>query len=343
MREITITQKDAARRLDKFLMSYLNGAAKGTVYKMLRRKTIKLNARRASGSELLAAGDVLNVYVSEQTLGGLMSARPVSQKAGTPDIIYEDEQILAVNKPGGVLSHPQNPFDHDTLIDRVLFYLSQTRAFDMSAESTFTPALCNRLDRNTSGAVLCGKTPAAVRELNRAMAAHEYDGACGAKKQYRAIVSGAVKAPGRLDGFIRKDAGANESAVLPSPAPAAADAGGKARRAVTAYRPIAVSDASHGSCSLLAVEILTGRSHQIRAHLKSIGHPIIGDPKYGDPAANRFFRDKFGVRGQLLHAETLTLKFAAGPLAYLSGRAFTAPPPREFKTIEEYCFKLSDN
>jgi len=329
MREIIITPRDANRRLDKFLMSYLNGASKGSIYKMLRKKIIKLNAGRAHGGETLAPGDAVSVYISEATLRGLMSARPIAG-GGPLDIIFEDQNILAVNKPAGLLPHPEHSADSDTLIDRVLFYLNRTGAFDAGAESTFTPALCNRLDRNTSGITLCGKTLAAVQELNRAFAAHEGDETRGVKKQYRAIVAGEVKAGGLLEGYISKDEAANRSAVLaalPRPAPRNA----APRRAVTAYEPLAAAAVSGRKYSLLSVSILTGRSHQIRAHLQSIGHPIIGDPKYGDAAANRFFRDKFGVRGQLLHAERLTLKFAAGPLAYLDGRTFTAAPPEIFK------------
>lgn len=267
-----ITAENAGRRLDKFLFGYLNEAPHSFVYKMLRKKRIKLNGNRAQGSETLSEGDELKFYLSPETIASFQSERFTKKTAPLTGIIYEDANLLVVNKPPGLPSHGgMDKKDH--LLARVEYYLK---------DHPYIPALCNRLDVNTSGLVVCGKNPRALKETNALFATQ------GLQKEYLAVVQGIVGNPGDkkiLQNFYEKDTTINKAKIIQS---------GEVQ-IKTAYTVIATSK-TH---TLLRVSPITGKSHQIRVHLASIGHPLAGDKKYGGKPAQY-------APGQLLHCHKIT-------------------------------------
>ena len=343
MNEIIITEYESGQRIDRFLRKFFNEAPPGFVYKMLRKKRIKLNYARADGSEVLKPGDKLKFYLSPETMNKFMSAREVGgSSSGGIDIIYEDDNILAINKPRGVLTHPSGGavvasknchsaldaesqtlnfgkiagltrsdervfrgvpirFQEDTLIDRCLVYLNSNGVFSVERTSVFTPAFCNRLDRNTSGIVLCGKTPAAMRELNREIVQRNID------RYYLAVTIGKPPKNQELTSNCHKDVTANRVTIVPN-----------GKEMTTGITTIA----SNGKYSLLSVKLVTGRTHQIRVQLSAIGHPIAGDPKYGGKTPD--------IAWQLLHAERIYFHGLSGVLKNLNNMELYAPPDRWF-------------
>jgi len=312
MKEITITTNTKNQRLDKFLGKYLNDAPKSFIYKMLRKKNIKLNGKKAIGSEILCENDIVHIYMADETLDKFRSAKNVNHLAGDIDIIYEDINILIVNKPRGILTQPDSADQRDTLLGRTLNYLHKKGEYDISKESVFTPSFCNRLDRNTTGIVLFGKNLNALQQLNKAMS----DGVT--EKYYSAIVVGEVKSGGVLKGLLTKDEKANKVTISQD--------GDK--EVVTEYEPLIAGN----GYSLLKVKLVTGRSHQIRAHLGGIGHPILGDRKYGDKTLDA---PKF----QMLHSASICFTTLTGELEYLNGTLFTAEAPNDFKDYENKLFE----
>lgn len=330
MQELIISQELAGGRLDKMVLRYLDRAPKGFVYKMLRRKNIVLNGKKAQGNELLREGDSIRFFLAEDTIRSFQSeAGPKPEKmerrrsgsAALPQdlIVFEDENLLAVNKPAGLLSQKAAPSDH-SLNEMIADYLAGKEPPEgvCSAAVFFTPGISNRLDRNTSGIVLTGKNPAASRELNRAIRERSLD------KFYFCLVKGCITEKQSLDGFLTKDEKTNTVRVyeiLPE--------GQKASRIRTVYAPVCTGK----ELTLLEVELITGKSHQIRAHLASERHPVIGDPRYGDRRINAAFKEKYGLSAQLLHAGRIAFCNMQGPLSYLNGRKIHAPLPPLFDRI----------
>lgn len=317
MRELVISKELSGGRLDKMIFKYLDRAPKSFVYKMLRKKNIELNGKKASGSELLKEGDSIRFFLSEETLlkfhnpeeSGLSAAGKnrnslVSEKLFSL-IVYEDENLIALNKPSGLLSQKAKP--EDISLNELLTDYLGSRKPEGSPEILFTPGISNRLDRNTSGLVLAGKNPAAARELNNAIRQRRL------KKYYLCLVKGRIRKSREIQGFLVKDEKTNRVRILPSPSE------GGAARIFTAYEPLCHTE----EATLLKVDLITGKSHQIRAHLASTGHPIIGDVKYGG--------GEDGIRRQLLHAFQIRFTEMEGVLQYLTGSEITAPLPEDFK------------
>lgn len=320
MKEIIITKNDSGQRTDKFLMKYFSKAPKSFVYKMLRKKRIKLNGAKADGAEMLNEGDSIQMYLSEETMDGFKEERVIKKASSDIDVVYEDENIIAVNKPAGVLSHAEKAGDDDTLIDRILSYLNEKGEYDPEKERTFVPALCNRLDRNTSGIVIAGKNSEALRQINEAVKFKSI------KKYYKTLVCGKIEKSGRLEDFYEKDSQLNKAKV-----------GGKEGKIITTiYRPLK----TNGRYTLAEVELITGKSHQIRVHMASAGFPIIGDVKYGNKQENEYFRKKAGVKRQMLHAYKMVFEGLKGELAYLNGKTVTADVPKDFKCAEKEIFGI---
>ena len=316
MKLLTVTEREAGQRLDKMLAKYLNLAGKGFIYKMIRKKNITLNGRRCDGSEKLEEGDQIRLFLSDETIGRFSSVPVQPVKKTSLDVIYEDENILLINKPCGMLSQKAAESDV-SLVEYITAYLLETGAMTEEDLKTFRPSVCNRLDRNTSGIVIAGKTLGGLQAMGAVLkdrSLHKY---------YQCIVKGRVETPCRIRGYLRKNPAANQVSVFKDPVP-------DSQAIETEYIPLSVGSAY----TRLQVTLITGRSHQIRAHLASIGRPILGDPKYGDPVLNREIRQKYGVSTQLLHSWKLVMPDAVPePCAGLAGRSFTAPLPKDFELV----------
>ncbi len=285
MQKLVIDKANENQRLDKFLMKYLNKAPKSFVYKMLRKKNIKLNGAKAAGNETIKAGDEVCLYLADDTIENFRAAVHIKpQKA--PVIVYEDENILAANKPAGLLVQGDKNEGADNLNDMLLYYLSQKNEIS----DTFKPGVANRLDRNTGGLVVMGKNLAAAQALAEAFRENKAD------KRYLAAVVGTVARSGEISGWHTKD---DKNRVLITKEKREGAAYVK-----TLYTPIFTGE----NYSVLSVKLVTGKSHQIRESFKEAGFPIIGDPKYGDAKINAFFKQNFGLDHQLLYAVSLEFK-----------------------------------
>lgn len=321
MKEIQITQNEENQRLDKYLLKYFNKAPKSFIYKMLRKKRIKFNGGKAEGSEILQKGDTLQMYLAEETMASFMEEKTVPMAERHFGIVYEDDNLLVVNKPAGLLSHPQNATDRDTLIDQILYYLYEKGQYSPHADSTFTPALCNRLDRNTSGIIIAGKTLAAVQAVNEAIRKGKLE------KYYVTLVKGVMDQAGEIDFYLAKDEIQNQVRT-------AEEKQTGFRPALTKYRPLAHTSAY----TLLEIQLITGKTHQIRAHMQAVGHPVAGDRKYGDAEINRHMRQDFAISNQCLHAQRIHFTEKDGFLSYLYGKEMTAPMPKKMQAVCEGLF-----
>lgn len=316
MKLLTVTKNEAGQRLDKLLAKYLNQAGKGFIYKMIRKKNITLNGKRCDGSEKLEEGDQIRLFLSDETIEKFSKTEVPAVKKQTLDILYEDENVLFINKPCGMLSQKAEETD-ESLVEYLIAYLLESGALTEELLRTFRPSVCNRLDRNTSGIVIAGKSLGGLQAMSavlRDRSLHKY---------YQCIVKGRVETPCRVRGYLRKNEQTNQVSVFRDPVP-------DSLPIETEYIPLAVGT----DYTRLQVTLITGRSHQIRAHLASIGHPILGDPKYGDPACNREAKQKYHISTQLLHSWKLVMpETVAEPCAGLAGRSFTAPLPGDFLRV----------
>lgn len=321
MQEIRITENEAGQRLDKLLAKFLKEAPKSFLYKMLRKKNITLNGKKASGSEKLSQGDAVKLFLSEETIEKFSgnASDPVQDvytgRAEALDILYEDAHVLLLNKPAGMLSQKAREEDVSA-VEHLTRYLLDTGALTKEALKTFRPSVCNRLDRNTSGILAAGKSLAGLQELSRFFKERSLG------KYYLCLVYGNVNQPESIQGYLVKEEQTNHVRIADHEMP-----GGV--RIETEYRPLA----SGGECTLLEVHLVTGKTHQIRAHLASKGHPILGDYKYGIRRINDRYQKQYGLKSQLLHAWRLRMPDTEGVLGYLSGREFQAPPPALFQRI----------
>ena len=307
MKSFTINKNDAEQRLDKYLTKSLPNLAKALMYKYIRLKRIKVNGKRAEISTRLHIGDVVDMYINDEFFEKKETRYDFMSASKNIDIIYEDGNIMLLNKKTGLLSHPDETEYVDTLITRIKRYLYEKGEFDPADEASFTPALVNRIDRNTSGIVIAAKTAEALRVLNQKMKDRELH------KIYLCVVHGVPKEKeATLEGFLFKDEKKNKVFVSKKKTE-----GSKTIR--TKYKVLK----SHGGLSLLEVDLLTGRTHQIRAHLASIGHPLLGDGKYGTNALNK----KSGLKKQCLCSYKLIFDFTtdAGSLSYLDKKEFEIP------------------
>ena len=203
MKEIKITEQQQNQRLDKFLLKYFNKAPKSFIYKMLRKKRIKYNGKKGEGNEILQKGDCLQLYISRETMESFMEQKAIYKAERHFAIVYEDDDLLVVSKPAGLVVHPQNNNDRNTLIDQILYYLYEKGEYTPTKESTFTPAICNRLDRNTSGIVIAGKNLKAVQAVNDAIAKGNIN------KYYITLVKGSITQHGKVVSYLKKDSEKN--------------------------------------------------------------------------------------------------------------------------------------
>lgn len=341
MREVIISEREEGQRLDRYLEKYMPDAPKSFFYKMMRKKNIVLNGKKVSGSDRIQTGDQIKLFLADETIEGFRSgkkaqevdlgarqmpqakrptngARHLSQakrptngaqqmpqakrmekgvrqgkielQQGHYDrnlpplqIVYEDAQFLVVNKPVGVLSQKADRNDR-SIVEQITDYLA-----DNAADDTFRPGICNRLDRNTSGLIVAGKTVRALQDMNKRFKERTI---C---KYYLCVVHGSVSKKQYLKGYLEKDSRTNKVTVRQQPGPNSVPI-------ATEYLPLQQGMYQGESFTLLQVHLITGKSHQIRAHLASIGHPLVGDVKYSTKRASAFDREQLHQRVQLLHA-----------------------------------------
>ena len=311
MREIIIGKNDSGQRLDKFLTKALDLPV-GLLYKSIRTKKIKVNRKRAENNTVLCEGDTIQCFLAEEFFAKLDSKTDtdVSFDKISPhvDVVYEDENIILINKRPGVSVHEDEDSIINTLITHVQAYLYQKGEYNPKDEQSFAPALCNRIDRNTGGIVIAAKNAEALRVMNNKIKEREID------KFYLAAVHGIPKKKeDTLYGYLIKDEKVNKVRVYDKNAPKGA------KNIITKYRTVATA----GNNALLEVELLTGRTHQIRAHMAYVGHPLIGDGKYG---VNKDDKAK-GYKYQALYSYKLRFNFKGEEtsLDYLNGKEFSIP------------------
>lgn len=314
MREIEIKQNEAGQRFDKFLTKYMNLAPKSFFYKMLRKKNITLNKKKADGSEILDLGDKVTLFLSDETIEKF-SAVKIDKVQSNLDILYEDSNILLVNKAVNMLSQKAKE-DDISLVEHVISYMLETKQIKEEELRSFKPSICNRLDRNTTGILVAGKTLIGLQTLSKAFKERTI------KKYYLCVVLGEVQKQELLNGYLYKDEKTNQVTITKEKLE-------DSLPIMTEYTPLS----SNGKLTLLKVELITGKTHQIRAHLASIGHPILGDDKYGDHLTNRAYKEKYKVYHQLLHSYQIILPDFEGELKNLSGQAFEAPLPFNFENL----------
>lgn len=320
MIEINIGAEQQEQRLDRFLKKYLPKASLGHIYKIIRTR-VRVNGKKARPEQTLKMGDVLALYLPEDVLEGFLRPQqaPGAGKAKRRfSVIYEDDNLLLVNKPAGLLTHGDRTEKKNTLVNQVLDYLVETGAYRFSRTGTFVPASVNRLDRNTSGLVMFGKNNLALQCLNQMIRRKESIG-----KYYLAAAKGELTEAKVLRSVMEKDEKKNRTRIL--------DAGDSRGRVMeTVLRPLAGKD----GYSLVEARLVTGRTHQIRAHMASEGLYILGDPKYGRPGVNREMKERFGLTGQFLHAGRLTFQDCPELFRYLDGKEFLAPLPAGLERIK---------
>ncbi len=309
MKEFTIDTGQEGRRLDKFIRGVLNDAPSSFIYKMLRKKNILLNDKRADGSELIRSGDTVRFYLSDETFDSFSGSSAVFSFDASmmPPIVYEDDDILIVDKPAGMLTQQTGPND-TTLNEILLAYVKK----ENKTYSTFVPSVCNRLDRNTSGLVTFAKTYRGARYLSQAFKMRTV------RKYYVCVVNGVINTDLKLTGKLVKDTDKNKVTVTKT---------GKGSDIVTMVHPIC----DNTKQTLLEVELVTGKTHQIRAHLAHVGHPIIGDNKYGDMRLNELFKRSFGIRHQMLSC--VKMIFPDDDMLAISGRCIDIGIPVDYKKV----------
>lgn len=322
MREFQINHNEAGQRFDKYLKKLLANAPGSFVYKMLRKKNITLNGKKADGTEKLVAGDNVKLFLADDTFekfakGASANAEYQSLKtlSGTElEVVYEDEDILVINKPAEMLSQKAVPTDVSAN-EYILHYLIEKGELTEEMMRTFKPSICNRLDRNTSGLLIAGKTLKGLQEMASSLKERTV------QKYYRCIVKGEVRKDAYIKGWLIKDEKTNKVTIFKDkPDGKLAEA---AQAIETEYRIVKAS----GGYTELEVHLITGRSHQIRAHLASIGHPIVGDTKYGDKGVNARFAKDVHVKSQLLHAYRMVFE---------DGKEIVADCGSEFAKVRKY-------
>ena len=316
MKEFTITGKDDGRRLDKWMLAEMPLLSPGMCQKYLRLKRVRINGKVASRDARLATGDVLNIYLNDELFEKPHRTDALLSKFHWHlNIVYEDENILLVDKRPGIMVHGDASEKLNTLVTHVRAYLYQKGEYDSMVEGSFAPAPCNRIDRFTGGIVIFAKNAAALREMDIRIRNHEV------AKHYMCIIIGQMRtAHGTLDNYVLKQEGRRKVIVSDRPLPGA-------QCAQTRYETLAITQ----GLSLMDCELLTGRTHQIRAQFAHAGHPLLGDGQYGDPAEGQ----RFGREYQALYAYRLVFNFSdeTQTLGYLNGHSFAV---RDVPFVYEY-------
>lgn len=313
MKEIVITKQDEGKRIDKYVRKILSNAPLSFIYKLFRNKDVKINNKRVDISYILKENDVLRIYITDKQLEEFNKPNVLRQVKYDLDIIYEDENILIVNKPRGILIHGDINEKRITFTNQVLNYLHDKGEYN--SDDNFTPSPAHRLDRNTSGIVVFGKKIKILQELYELFKNRE----C-ISKYYTLLVNGYVKQNGIIDYSLLKDE--KKGIVYVSK---------YGKTSITKYKVLEC----FSKYTLLEAELVTGRTHQLRVHFAEFKHPICGDSKYGDYKTNKKFEKEFDFQNQFLHAKRIVFRKIDGELSYLSDKEFVAKLPKE----EEFIIK----
>ena len=341
MQELNIGANEAGQRFDKYLKKLFPEAPSGLLYGQLRKKNLTLNGKKAEGKELLKEGDLVQCFFSQATFDKFRGLAGKAQEANAYkkayeklhgiQVLYEDSNFLFLNKPVGVLTQKAMPEDL-SLNEWMIGYLLQSGAFTEKELATFCPSVANRLDRNTSGLVLCGKSLVGLQVLSELIRDRKI------QKFYQCICHGTVNTPKTLEGYLFKNETTNQVTISQKDMPGASPI-------CTKYRPLATTM----DYTLLEVELITGKTHQIRAHLASEGHSLLGDTKYGNADQVKTDQRDFGLKSQLLHAHhvvfpkegelTMEARDWQKVLAPLMGKTISAPLPSKFQQIQAIIFQ----
>lgn len=315
MIEIKISENDSGRRIDRFLKIYFEKAPLSFIYKNLRKKNIKLNDKKASPEDILETGDIIKLYIADDTINKFKKSVKISKNSKKPDVLYEDENVILVKKPVNMLTHNDSREYKDNALDRMVDYLIAKEEYNPRIEKSFRPAFVNRLDRNTSGILIGAKNLNALQILNEGIKNHEVE------KHYITIVSGNVKEDFNVEINLKK----TENNVMVKSS--------DGKKSITEFKVLARAK----GYSLIAVNLITGRTHQIRASLKEKGYTIIGDRKYGSADENNKFI-KLGLDAQYLH--NYEVRFNINELKNLKGKNFIFLPNEKMSAIAEEIFNV---
>jgi 23S rRNA pseudouridine955/2504/2580 synthase len=321
MVRMKITANEENQRLDRFLKKYYRNAPLSYIYKLLRTG-VKVNGKRVSPNTRLVLGDELTIDISKEEESAYLTREKPRTAKRQFRIIYEDENLLIVEKPFGLLVHGTAEEGKETLSNQVMGYLIDSGAYSPNQERTFVPSPVNRLDRNTTGLVIFGKNAEALRGLSQMMREKGF-----IRKYYLTVVHGEMKDPILLRDRMEKDRGANKVRIL--------NDGSEAGKLMeTRAKPLKRAS----GLTLVEVELVTGRTHQIRAHLAKAGYPVIGDRKYGDGQKDAKLLRRFPLKSQFLHAYRLVFENCLPPLEYMRGKEFQCDLPAGMKDISEELF-----
>lgn len=322
MQKVIVDANGHNSRIDKYLKKLLCNAPESLIYKMLRKKDVKVNGAKVKENYILHSGDEITLFLYDDRFNEYTKKKDIYDVPVTFSVLYEDDQILVVNKPAGLLVQEDENESYNTLNNQVLTYLYSKGEYDPEKHTGFTPGPVHRLDRNTSGIVIFGKTLNALQDLNQMMKDRHH-----IEKTYLTIVSGEMS-DADLTGYMVKNENQSLVKVVSKDYP----------NALTMHTIVHLLE-TNKKYSLLEVQLITGRTHQIRAHLSSVGHPLIGDSKYGDFELNKYISKQYHLNHQYLHAYKIKFNDPIGSLTYLKDKEIISPLPKKLENIKNKILK----